>query len=60
MISTHLGDNRTMTLPVAQTIYAEMGAEQRQQWGINDGLIRVSVGIENLNDLITDWDQALV
>lgn len=60
MISTHLGDNRTMTLPVAQTIYAEMGAEQRQQWGINDGLIRVSVGIENINDLIADWDQALV
>lgn len=59
MISTHLGDNRTMTLPVAQTIYAEMAAEQRQQWGINDGLIRVSVGIENINDLINDWEQAL-
>lgn len=59
MISTHLGDNRTMTLPVATTIYAEMGAEQRQQWGISDGLIRVSVGIENINDLINDWAQAL-
>ena len=59
MISTHLGDNRSMTLPVAQTIYAEMAAEQRQKWGISDGLIRVSVGIEHIDDLINDWKQAL-
>ncbi len=59
MISTHLGDNRTMTLPVAKTIYAEMPQTQREQWGIQDGLIRVSVGIENIEDLIADWEQAL-
>ena len=59
MISTHLGDNRSMTLPVAQTIYAEMAAEQRQKWGISEGLIRVSLGIEHINDLINDWKQAL-
>ena len=59
MISTHLGDNRTMALPVAQTIYAEMGAEQRMQWGIGDGLIRLSVGIENIDDLINDLNCAL-
>ena len=59
MISTHLGDNRTMALPVAQTIYAEMAAEQRLAWGITDGLIRVSVGIEQIDDLIADFAQAL-
>ena len=59
MISTHLGDNRTMALPVAQTIYAEMAAEQRLAWGITDGLIRVSVGIEQVDDLIADFAQAL-
>ena len=59
MISTHLGDNRTMALPVAQTIYCEMPIEQRQAWGISDGLIRVSVGIEDINDLISDFNQAL-
>ena len=60
MISTHLGDNRTMALPVAQTIYAEMAAEQRLAWGITDGLIRVSVGIEQIDDLIADFAQALI
>lgn len=59
MMSTGLGDNRTMTLPVAQTIYAEMSAEQRVKWGIEDGLIRVAVGIEQIDDLISDWEQAL-
>jgi O-acetylhomoserine (thiol)-lyase len=60
MMSTGLGDNRTMTLPVAQTIYAEMTAERRAEWGIADGLIRVAVGIEQIDDLIADWAQALV
>lgn len=59
MMSTHLGDNRTMTLPIAQTIYAEMTPERRAEWGIKDGLIRVSVGIEYIDDLIADWAQAL-
>lgn len=59
MISTHLGDNRTMTLPVAQTIYAEMPEHQRQEWGIQNELIRVAVGIEQIDDLIQDWSQAL-
>ena len=48
-----------MALPVAQTIYAEMATKQRQAWGIADGLIRVSVGIEHIDDLIEDWQQAL-
>lgn len=59
MMSTGLGDNRTMTLPVTQTIYAEMTPERRAAWGIADGLIRVSVGIENIEDIIADWSQAL-
>ena len=59
MMSTGLGDNRSMALPVAQTIYAEMSAERRAEWGIADGLIRVSVGIEHIDDLIADWEQAL-
>ena len=49
-----------MALPVTQTIYAEMSAERRAEWGIADGLIRVSVGIEQIDDLIADWEQALM
>lgn len=59
LMSTHLGDNRTMTLPITQTIYAEMSAAKRAEWGIADGLIRVSVGIENIDDIIADWAKAL-
>jgi O-acetylhomoserine (thiol)-lyase len=56
--STHLGDNRTLALPAAQTIFWEMGAEMRQSMEIADTLIRVSVGIEALDDLLADFGQA--
>lgn len=56
--STNLGDNRTLAIPVAHTIYYEMGAERRASMDIRDSLIRVSVGIEDVDDLIKDIDQA--
>ena len=52
--STNLGDNRTLAIPVAHTIYFEMGAERRKTMGIADSLIRLSVGIEDVEDLIED------
>lgn len=60
ILSSHLSDNRTLAIPVAQTIFWEMGAERRAQMGIADGLIRLSVGIEDLADLQADFAQALV
>lgn len=59
VLSTHLGDNRSLVLPVAHTIYYEMGAEQRALMGISDSLLRISVGIEETQDLIDDFSQAL-
>lgn len=59
ILATHLGDNRTLALPAAHTIYFEMGAERRAQMGIADSLIRVSVGIEDEADLLGDFKQAL-
>ncbi len=56
--STNLGDNRTLAIPVAHTIYFEMGAERRKSMGIDDSLIRISVGIEDVDDLIEDFEQA--
>lgn len=58
ILATHLGDNRTLCLPVAPTIYAEASAEQRALMGISDNLLRISVGIENVADLIEDIEQA--
>lgn len=59
VLATHLGDNRTLVLPMAQTIYYEMGAERRALMGISDNFLRVSVGIEDTADLIGDFEQAL-
>jgi O-acetylhomoserine (thiol)-lyase len=57
--SSNLGDNRTLAIPVAHTIFWEMGAERRAAMGIAESLIRVSVGIEDRDDLISDFAQAL-
>lgn len=57
--ATHLGDNRTLALPVAPTIYGEMGLETRQNMGISETMVRCSIGIENKADLINDFKQAL-
>ncbi|MBS1217087.1 MAG: cystathionine gamma-synthase family protein [Proteobacteria bacterium] len=57
--SSHLGDNRTLAIPIAHTIYWEMGAARRAEMGIADSLIRLSIGIEDSEDLIGDFTQAL-
>lgn len=57
--SSHLGDNRTLAIPVAHTIYWEMGPARRAEMGIADSLIRLSIGIEDLDDLVDDFGQAL-
>ncbi|HEX4885179.1 MAG TPA: cystathionine gamma-synthase family protein [Casimicrobiaceae bacterium] len=59
VLSSNLGDNRTLAIPVAHTIFHEMGAQRRAEMGIADGLIRISVGIEDEDDLIGDFAQAL-
>ncbi len=59
ILSSHLSDNRTLAIPVSHTIFYEMGAERRAQMGIAEGLIRLSVGIEDQEDLREDLGQAL-
>jgi len=57
--SSNLGDTRTLAIPVAHTIYFEMGPDRRASMGIADSMIRFSVGIEDRADLLTDFEQAL-
>lgn len=59
VLSSNLGDNRTLVIPVAQTIYWEMGPARRAEMGIADSLVRVSVGIEDEGDLVGDFERAL-
>ena len=57
--SSNLGDNRTLGIPVAHTIYWEMGPERRASMGVADSMVRLSVGIEDTEDLLADFEQAL-
>lgn len=57
--ATGLGDTRTLIIPVAPTIFWEAGPQARAEMGIADGLIRVSVGLEDEADLLADFRQAL-
>jgi O-acetylhomoserine (thiol)-lyase len=56
--SSHLGDNRTLALPAARTIFWEMGEASRRSMEIEDSLVRVSLGIEAAEDLLADFAQA--
>ncbi len=58
-LSSNLGDSRTLLIPVAQTIFWEIGLERRREMGIEESLVRVSVGIEDTEDLLADFAQAL-
>jgi O-acetylhomoserine (thiol)-lyase len=57
--ASNLGDTRTLVIPVAHTIFFEMGPERRASMGIAESLIRVSVGIEDTEDLLRDFGEAL-
>ncbi|WP_280152925.1 cystathionine gamma-synthase family protein [Piscinibacter sp. XHJ-5] len=57
--ATGLGDTRTLVIPVAPTIFWEAGAEGRAEMGIADGLVRLSIGLEEGADLLADLEQAL-
>jgi O-acetylhomoserine (thiol)-lyase len=57
--SSNLGDTRTLAIPVAQTIFNELGPEKRAEMGISDFMIRLSIGIEDTDDLVEDFAQAL-
>ncbi len=59
IIATGLADTRSLIIPVAHTIFWEMGPERRAEGGIADSLIRFSTGIEELQDILHDVRRAL-
>lgn len=54
-ITANIGDSRTLALHMASTIYSDFTTEEREFLGITDGLIRVSIGLENPQDIIEDF-----
>ncbi|OGU51851.1 MAG: O-succinylhomoserine sulfhydrylase [Ignavibacteria bacterium GWC2_36_12] len=58
-LSANLGDTRTIVSHPASTTHSKLTEKERAAVGITPGLIRVSVGLENVNDIIEDITQAL-
>ena len=58
-IVTHVADARTCILHPASHTHRQLSDEQLREAGIAPDLIRLSVGIENVNDIIADIEQAL-
>jgi cystathionine beta-lyase/cystathionine gamma-synthase len=54
-----LGGVETLITRPASTSHAGMSPDERRKLGISDGLVRISVGIENTDDLIQDFSKAL-
>ena len=57
--ATNIGDVRTLVIHPASTIYAHSNEAQKQSAGVYADSIRVSVGIEDIEDLIADFGQAI-
>ncbi|MDV7140602.1 aminotransferase class I/II-fold pyridoxal phosphate-dependent enzyme [Maribacter sp. TH_r10] len=58
-LSANLGDSRSIVTHPASTTHSKLSAEERASVGISDGSVRISVGLENINDIIQDIEQAL-
>ncbi|MDF1879501.1 O-acetylhomoserine aminocarboxypropyltransferase/cysteine synthase [Sulfurimonas sp. SAG-AH-194-C20] len=54
-ITANIGDSRTLALHMASTIYSDFDVATRKFLGITDGLIRISIGLENPKDIIADF-----
>ena len=58
-LSANLGDSRSIVTHPASTTHSKLSFEDRMAVGITDGSIRISVGLEHIDDIIDDIDQAL-
>ena len=58
-ITANLGDTRSIATHPASTTHSKLSAAERQAVGITDGLIRISVGLEHVDDVIRDIEQAI-
>jgi O-acetylhomoserine (thiol)-lyase len=57
-LTANIGDSRTLGLHMASTIYQDFSKEEKEFLGISNGLVRISIGLENPNDIIADFLKA--
>ncbi|MDX1331711.1 MAG: aminotransferase class I/II-fold pyridoxal phosphate-dependent enzyme [Robiginitalea sp.] len=58
-LSANLGDSRSIVTHPASTTHSKLSKSERSQSGITDGMVRISVGLEHVEDILSDLDQAL-
>lgn len=58
-MTNNLGDSRSIASHPASTTHSKLNAEEKKAVGITDGLVRISVGLEHIDDIIADIEQAL-
>ena len=55
----NIGDSRSLAIHPASTTHSQLSPEEQLQTGVTDGYVRLSVGIEHIDDIIADIEQAL-
>ena len=55
----NIGDARSLAIHPASTTHSQLSPEEQLRTGVTDGYVRLSVGIEHIDDIIADLDQAL-
>lgn len=58
-VTNNLGDSRSIASHPASTTHSKLSSEEKKAVGITDGLVRISVGLEYIDDIIADIEQAL-
>jgi len=58
-ISNNIGDAKSLMCHPASTTHHNMGPQGREEMGVTEGMLRINVGLEDVDDLIEDLDQAL-
>ena len=58
-LTSNLGDTRTIITHPASTTHSKLSPEERENVNISEGLIRISVGLEHIDDIIEDIEQAI-
>jgi O-acetylhomoserine (thiol)-lyase len=55
----NIGDARSLAIHPATTTHSQLSVEEQKATGVTPGYVRLSIGIEHIDDIIADLDQAL-
>ena len=56
----NLGDVRSLAIHPATTTHSQLSDEEQRSTGVDPGLVRLSVGLESIDDILSDLEQGLV